>query len=67
MARKKEYEIDTKETETFINPYNFIPLEEKCDRKYNYEDIKKQNKLTGWIECSLQTLTHIFIPNTTNN
>lgn len=54
--------------ETFVNPYNFIPLDGTCDRKYNYGKIKKEKtNLTGWLECNIETLTPVFIPNTTNN
>lgn len=54
-----------KETNEFTNPYNFVALGKKCIRK-PYEEYKKGNLKTGWIECSLTTKTPLFIPNTTN-
>lgn len=51
---------------TFVNPYNFVSLEKQCYKTINYENRKKQGNLTGWIECSLETLTPIFIPNTSS-
>ncbi len=62
---KYYYELSDK---TFVNPYHFVPLEDKCTRDINYSEHRKQNDLkTGWIECELKTLTPIFIPNTTND
>lgn len=51
----------------FVNPYNFIPLGEACDRK----DItvymgSPEERMTGYIDCSLELLTPLFIPNTSN-
>ncbi|GEM_PF-234236 len=51
---------------TFVNPYNFVSLERECYKIINYEDRKKQGNLTGWIDCSIEALTQIFIPNTTS-
>lgn len=48
--------------ERFINPYNFVSLEEKATRS---EDIQKGN-LTGVIKCTLTTRSPLFIPNTEN-
>ncbi len=56
----------SKTQETFTNPYHFIPLEGKCDRK-NYSEYREQANLTGWIDCTLTTLTPLFIPNTSND
>ncbi|MFX1317462.1 MAG: TIGR03986 family CRISPR-associated RAMP protein [Promethearchaeota archaeon] len=54
--------------EFFINPYHFIPLMEKCAKDYSITDIiNRSNLLTGWIDCKINTLTPIFIPNTTFN
>ena len=54
--------------ETFVNPYHFVSLDGDCNRERNYEKIKKDEKtLTGWIECELETLTPIFIPNSSND
>ncbi|ALA68991.1 hypothetical protein GT50_01495 [Geobacillus stearothermophilus 10] len=49
---------------TFVNPYNFISLGEKCNRK-NWYEIEGRT-LTGVIECTLETKTPIFIPNSTH-
>jgi len=51
---------------TFVNPYNFVFLERECYKIIDYNSRKKQGNLTGWIECSIETLTQIFIPNTTS-
>ncbi|SDZ39603.1 CRISPR-associated protein [Evansella caseinilytica] len=51
-----------KSQERFVNPYNFVPLEEKCERQEF-----KQGTLTGYLECTLETLTPLFIPNTSYN
>jgi len=54
--------------ETFVNPYHFVSLDGGCNRERNYKKIKKDEKtLTGWIECELETLTPIFIPNSSND
>jgi len=56
--------------ETFVNPYNFIPLGDSCDKNYSYKkDVigNKDSKKTGWIKCELELKTPIFIPNTTKN
>ena len=50
--------------EMFVNPYFFIPLEEKCKKDFKFE---AEKGLTGWFECELTALTPIFIPNTTNS
>lgn len=46
--------------ETFINPYNFVELDEKCDKKKR----SPEGNLTGWIECTLEAKTPLFIPDT---
>lgn len=48
---------------TVQNPYNFVSLGDKVERK----EYKKQKGLTGNIECNIKTLTPIFIPNTSND
>ena len=60
MGKDKLVESD----ETFVNPYYFIPLQDKCDKKYKFEGEKG---LTGWIECELETKAPVFIPNITND
>jgi len=54
----------------FVNPYHFIPLQEKCKKEIKYVDGRAENDAnskTGWIECEIETKTPIFIPNTTND
>ena len=52
--------------ETFVNPYIFLPLETKCDKKNNIRELKEDiDLLTGWIDCQLTTKSAVFIPNTT--
>jgi CRISPR-associated protein (TIGR03986 family) len=54
-------------TQTFVNPYHFVPLGTSCDKTHNYREERASSGLkTGWIECKLTTITPIFIPNTTN-
>jgi CRISPR-associated protein (TIGR03986 family) len=50
----------------FVNPYNFISLGNECNRKSFGDYINNKELLTGYIECELENLTPIFIPNTTN-
>lgn len=53
-----------KETnERFVNPYNFVPFEEKCKRELVPAS---PGKLTGYLECGLDILSPLFIPNTSN-
>lgn len=55
-------------SESFVNPYHFVPLGKECDRKNDYKAIKEQNGLlTGWIECELETKSPVFIPNSSND
>ena len=57
-----------KSKNTFVNPYHFIPLQDRCNKNIDYEDRRNEAGLmTGWIECEIKTETPIFIPNTTNN
>lgn len=49
----------------FVNPYNFIPLAGKCQRKRPERD--EQNCYTGYFECSMRLLTPLFIPNTSSS
>ena len=57
---------------SFVNPYNFIPLEKSPHEKELPWKKKLQNEesprtLTGKIEYTLTTLTPLFIPNTSND
>ena len=50
-----------KGSKSFINPYNFVSLPAKV-KKSAYQE----GNLTGYLDVSLETLTPLFIPNTTN-
>lgn len=64
MARKTYRRGD----QDFVNPYHFVPLGKECRKSRDYRKIKDQpGLLTGWIECTLETKTPLFIPNTTND
>ncbi|WP_026893447.1 TIGR03986 family type III CRISPR-associated RAMP protein [Lacrimispora aerotolerans] len=60
---KTKWQEDTKER--FINPYNFIPLEEKVSRKK--VDLSYKDSYTGYFQCKYQLLTPLIIPNTSSN
>ncbi|MCL6457520.1 MAG: TIGR03986 family CRISPR-associated RAMP protein [Gorillibacterium sp.] len=62
ISNKKGWTAD--ETDRFINPYNFVPFGNKCDRSAIPD---KPGNLTGYLECGLDVLTPLFIPNTSNN
>ena len=49
----------------FVNPYNFIPLMEKCER--SEPEQKQGDSYTGYFECSMRLLTPLFIPNTSSS
>jgi len=58
--------------ESFVNPYHFVPLEDKIAPDSNYFDFLNDDYgdapfITGWIECKLETKSPVFIPNTTNS
>ncbi len=57
---------------SFVNPYNFIPLEkspheEELPWKKKLQNEESPRNLTGKIEYTLTTLTPLFIPNTSND
>lgn len=55
-------------SKSFINPYNFVPLEESCIRKSLAEYCcSEEPLLTGYMDCKLDTLTPLIIPNTSND
>ena len=65
MAKYQEY---TGRNATFINPYNFVPVNLKNDsydaeKRKNAEEIK--GSLSGVLKCKLVTRTPIAIPDTT--
>ena len=47
----------------YINPYNFISLEDKPQRE---KASKRRGNLNGYIKCSLTTKTPVMIPDTQN-
>lgn len=47
---------------SFVNPYNFIPLEKKTQSA----ESGSQENFTGVIKYSLRTVTPLFIPNTSS-
>ncbi|WP_270164533.1 TIGR03986 family type III CRISPR-associated RAMP protein [Paenibacillus sp. SYP-B4298] len=51
--------------ERFVNPYNFVPLEGHC-HKDAPAHANTGPLLTGYVECTLKTLTPLIIPNTSN-
>ncbi|MGM0711930.1 TIGR03986 family CRISPR-associated RAMP protein [Brevibacillus parabrevis] len=55
-----------KNRERFVNPYNFVSLDGRCER-HPAEYYREGERLTGYIECSLTTLTPLIIPNTSND
>lgn len=44
----------------FVNPYNFISLQKEC-RKFAKIDKDKEAKLTGYMDCELETLTPLIM------
>lgn len=51
----------------FINPYTFVPISTKEPQRVKFEDLDWENsdKLDGCIECTLETKSSVFVPNTT--
>ena len=62
---KNQTKYKPSETEKFVNPYHFVSLEANCTREDKKYEERKGN-LTGWITCRLETLSPIFIPNTSS-
>ncbi|MDR0838920.1 MAG: TIGR03986 family CRISPR-associated RAMP protein [Oscillospiraceae bacterium] len=56
---------------SFVNPYNFVTLEDSCEKKNRDIPINAERSgetlYTGEFVCELTTLTPLFIPNTTND
>lgn len=61
---KKQGYSSYQEAEAFVNPYNFVPLLEHCDR--GGCDKEEPDKHTGYLECELSLLTPLIIPNTSS-
>lgn len=54
--------------EKFVNPYYFIPLIDNCYKDNSFKSLSANHNLrTGYIDCIIETMTPVFIPNTTNN
>lgn len=55
----------------FINPYNFVPLAKDAPSRKSREEVtqelKGQELYTGKIQYSMETLSPLFIPNTSND
>ena len=51
----------------FVNPYHFIPLVGKCNRGNDAKDLMDKGDLNGWIDYTLETITPIFMPNSSNS
>lgn len=51
----------------FINPYTFVPISDKEPQRIKFEDLDLDisDKLDGCIECTLETKSSVFVPNTT--
>ncbi|MCU0288992.1 MAG: TIGR03986 family CRISPR-associated RAMP protein [Acidobacteria bacterium] len=61
---KKKDKYKASEKEKFVNPYHFVSLEKNCTREKTYKEQK--GTLTGWINCCMETLSPVFIPNTSS-
>lgn len=76
MAKnKKNSEQDSwiwkKTKDTFVNPYNFVSLDKKCNREHPNHSVKEifeqKDLLTGWIECVMTSKTPLFVPHSANS
>ncbi len=65
MESENRKSLKWREGERFINPYNFIPLEDKVERGFFSVDYEDSH--TGYFDCSLELLTPLIIPNTSCN
>jgi len=57
--------VSKEDKQRFVNPYNFVPLEGHC-HKDAPAHANTGPLLTGYVECTLKTLTPLIIPNTSN-
>ncbi|MDR2938882.1 MAG: TIGR03986 family CRISPR-associated RAMP protein [Clostridiales bacterium] len=57
--------VGDKNADVFVNPYNFISLPDKCNKNVDAATNLKKPTYSGTIFCKLETLTPLFIPNTT--
>ncbi|MCL2159684.1 MAG: TIGR03986 family CRISPR-associated RAMP protein, partial [Oscillospiraceae bacterium] len=69
MAYKWEkWEPDRKdENNKFINPYNFVPLGEICEKGEKKSVLPDEKLITGQIKCEITLKTDLFVPNTSND
>lgn len=59
-------ELEEKE-KRFVNPYHFVSLGGNCRKDFDYrEQRKEKGALTGRIQCEIETLTPVFIPNSSS-
>lgn len=57
-----------RDNKKFVNPYNFVELKEACAKHTDYKESKKDAKaITGWLECTLDLKSPIFIPNSSES
>lgn len=62
---KNQIKYKPSETKKFVNPYHFVSLEKNCAREVKEYEARK-GELTGWVTCRLETLSPVFIPNTSS-
>ena len=60
-----EYRKLERDEDKFVNPYHFVELGNLPVEKTDFYKSKGGN--TGWIDIDIETLTPIFIPNTSNS
>jgi CRISPR-associated protein (TIGR03986 family) len=53
------------QSDQFVNPYNFISLSANCNKTVDGSKHQAKEELSGTISVELETLTPLFIPNTT--
>lgn len=63
-SNENQAKYKASEKEKFVNPYHFVSLEKNCTGKKAYKEQK--GTLTGWINCCMETLSPVFIPNTSS-
>ncbi len=55
----------SKSTNTFVNPYNFIPINTDTDSTKEFEE-SKEGLLSGRIDCLMHTKTPVIVPDTSD-
>jgi hypothetical protein len=63
---KQEKSAYSDNDKRFINPYTFVPILKKEPDRIKFEDlyIGNDERLDGCIECSMETKSNVFVPNT---